>query len=112
MAEPSSKLGQVAKGVFVFATVAFCLVVASMMGFDQDLKTKVSETVADGLISLAMFVAISYLAAQTVDTSGILNKVASRVSPIQAAAMQAQPAQPPQMIAVDPTLANDTGANG
>jgi len=112
--QPTNKLNQIAKGVFVFSTVAFCLYVSSRMGSDPNVKGKVSEIVADGLITLAMFVAISYLAAQTVDTSGILNKVASRISPIQSAAMPqtvSAPAQPPQYVAVDPTLV-DPGAKG
>lgn len=67
------------KSIFVFAVVAFCLGVSARMGFDQTLTTKVSEIVADGLISLAMFVAVSFLAAQTVDMSGVLTKVGDRL---------------------------------
>lgn len=65
------------KSFFVFATVAFCLGVAARMGFDQTLTSRVSEIVSDGLISLAMFVSISFLAAQAVDpsvVSSILNR--------------------------------------
>lgn len=111
---PNNTVLNFAKGFFVFAVVAFCLVVSAMMGFDQNLKTKVSETVADGLISLAMFVAISYLAAQSVDTSGILSKVTGRLSPSQVMAIPpivtpSAPIQPPQFVAVDPTLADNSG---
>lgn len=75
-----SPKGQWSKSVFVFATVAFCLGVSAKMGFDQTLTTKVSEIVSDGLISLAMFVSVSFLAAQTVDMSGVLSKVGNRLA--------------------------------
>jgi hypothetical protein len=70
---------QWSKSIFVFGVVAFCLVVSAMMGFDQTLRTKVSEIVADGLISLAMFVSVSFLAAQTIDYSGVMTKVGNRL---------------------------------
>lgn len=63
------------KNVFVFIVVAFSLSVATIMGFDQNLKTKVAEIVADGLISLALFSVVSYLASYSVDYSGLLTKV-------------------------------------
>lgn len=70
---------QWSKSIFVFVVVAFCLVTSAMMGFDQTLDTKVSEIVADGLISLAMFVAVSFLAAQTIDYSGVMGKLGNRL---------------------------------
>jgi hypothetical protein len=75
----NSKASHIAKIAFVYGVVFFCLGVAALMGFDVSLTGKVADTVADGLISLAMFVSVSYLATHTVDTSGILNKVASRI---------------------------------
>lgn len=77
----NSKGSNIAKIAFVYGVVFFCLGVAALMGFDSELTSKVSETVADGLISLAMFVSVSYLATHSVDTSGILNKVAARIGP-------------------------------
>lgn len=75
------------KLIFVFAVVGFCLITASRMAFDPTLTSKVSEIVADGFISIALFVSVSLLAAQTVDMSGVLTKVGSRfggkpVSPV------------------------------
>lgn len=67
------------KNLFVFVVVAFSLSTATAMGFDQTLTTKVAEIVADGLITLAMFVTISFLASYSVDYSGVLTKVGGRV---------------------------------
>lgn len=67
------------KNLFVFVIVAFCLVVATAMGFDQSLTTKVAEIVADGLISLALFTTVSFLASHAIDYSGILTKVGNRM---------------------------------
>lgn len=63
------------KNSFVFVVVAFSLTIATIMGFDQGLTTKVAEIVADGLISLALFSVVSYLASYSVDYSGLLTKV-------------------------------------
>lgn len=79
------------KSIFVFATVAFCLGVAARMGFDQTLTSRVSEIVADGLISLSMFVAISYLAAQAVDpsvVSAIMGRRGKKVPDVAASTYQ------------------------
>ena len=91
------------KNIFVFGTVGFCLAVTARMGFDQTLTTKMSEIVADGLISLAMFVSVSYLAAQTVDYSGVLSKVGNRLG-----GRSVPVAQPVQMQTIDPMDAQDT----
>lgn len=90
---------QWSKSVFVFITVGFCLGVAAKMGFDHTLTTKVSEIVSDGLISLAMFVSVSFLAAQTVDMSGVLTKVGNRLG-----GRNLPPV--PTYETVDPTLAD------
>lgn len=63
---------------FVFITVAGCLITATIMGFRTDLVTKVNELVADGLISLAMFLSISYVAGSSLDYSGVLTRFAGR----------------------------------
>lgn len=84
------------KSIFVFATVAFCLVVSAKMGFDQGLTTRVSEIVADGFISLAMFVSIAFLAAQAVDPSMISKLIGRRGS-------KAPPMEVPNYQSVDPS---------
>lgn len=86
------------KNTFVFITIAFCLGVATFMGFDQSLTTKVAEIVADGLISLALFVAVSFLASYSLDYSGVLGKIGSRVSARAMApeAVQYQSVEPTQ----------------
>jgi hypothetical protein len=66
------------RSIFVFLTVAVCLVIAGIMGFRTDLDTKVNEIVADGLISLAMFLSISYVAGSSLDYSGVLARFGSR----------------------------------
>lgn len=67
------------KNLFVFVIVAFCLTVATVMGFDPALTTKVSEIVADGFITLALFTTVSFLASHAIDYSGILTKVGNRM---------------------------------
>lgn len=68
----------ISKSLFVFITIGFCLIVAAYMAFDPELTTKVAEIVADGFISLAMFLAVSFLASSSVDYSGILHKIGGR----------------------------------
>lgn len=101
MADEEQKT-QWGKNAFVFIVIAFCLAIAAIMGFDQGLTTKVSEIVADGLISLALFVAVSYLASYSVDYSGVLNKIGTRAS-----GRYAQPVSP-QYQSMDPQYGQQT----
>jgi hypothetical protein len=68
------------KTIFSVCLIAFCLGTAVAMGFDTSLTTKVAEIVADGLITTSMFVAVSFLAADSVDTSGLLHKIGNRMT--------------------------------
>jgi hypothetical protein len=88
------------KTVFSIALISFCLGVATKMGFDPSLTTKVAEIVADGLITTSMFVAVSFLAADSVDTSGILHKLGRRMGGRVVAPDPTPP--PPQYTTIDP----------
>jgi hypothetical protein len=89
------------KTIFSVGLVSFCLGTATKMGFDPTLTTKVSEIVADGLITTAMFCAVSFLAADSVDTSGILHKIGRRMG---GRVVADPPPPPPEPVyrAVDP----------
>lgn len=70
----SDAVNRTRRSIFVFAMCASCLTIATVMGFRTDLITRVNEIVADGLISLAMFLAISYVAGSSIDYSGVLTR--------------------------------------
>ncbi|MBS3648877.1 hypothetical protein KEU06_09685 [Pseudaminobacter sp. 19-2017] len=74
--DPKDIVNRTRRALFVFITVAFCLTVVTVMGFNPELTGKVSEVVADGLLSLAMFLSISYVAGSTIDYSGVLARFA------------------------------------
>lgn len=118
MAEETAKTQKLhwTKVIFVFGTVSFCLVVSTMMGFDPAITSKVAEIVADGFISLALFVSVTFLAAETVDRSEILKRIASRTG-VQAASIDPKVLDTPTYnasyaTAYDPSLANDDAARG
>lgn len=94
------------KTLFSICLISFCLGTAVKMGFDTTLTTKVAEIVADGLITTSMFVAVTFLAADSVDTSGVLRKLGSRMSRGPIALIAAEPPPPePVYGTVDPDLA-------
>lgn len=90
------------KTTFVFVVMAFCLIVSTYMGFDTQLTGKVSEIVADGLISLASFLAVSYLASSSVDYSGVLHKIGGRLGGRVVAPVAPDVPPSPGYVAVNP----------
>lgn len=64
---------------FTFCTVGACITMAFSLAI-RDVDTKVAQIVADGLISLAMWLSIAYVGASSVDYSSVLSRFAPDAS--------------------------------
>ena len=88
--EPVSRIR---RSLFVFSVVGFCLGGSLHLAIAEK-EGKVTEIVADGFITIALALSISYVAGTSIDYSGVLARIGGKglsVTPGAETAARAEP---------------------